>query len=237
LAVFRVSGRPSRFVGFGITSLNHHGGDGGPSATLRDRITDLFLFFRGGAAPLISDKVVGVDLRITLPAIQTELYVNGLPTDDRGHFTQAASGLWEDAIWLAGAEPHAHGQFPSGLTLDARVIGDALGPNASSVQGGADWTGSNFAIAFGAAFERYSGGDLRVLRIGPYTVSDNYSWIPVADNPDEIRKHITAEWTRFPDHTGLRTTLRLGYEHVTCFNFTEENRSNFLVQLKLDYLW
>jgi len=63
-----------------------------------------------------------------------------------------------------------------------------------------------------------------------------HDWTLLADNPDEIRKRITAEWTRFPDHTGLRTTLRLGYEHVTRFNFTEENRSNFLVQFKLDYL-
>ncbi len=71
LVVFRVSSRASRFVELGITSLNHHGGDGAPSATLRDRIADIFFFLWASPGAIqISDKVVGVDLRIRLPAIR-----------------------------------------------------------------------------------------------------------------------------------------------------------------------
>ncbi len=260
MMVFRVSGRPLRFVELGLNYLNVQGGEGAPSATWRERLSDIFLFWNPvGRDVYVSDKVIGADVRVTLPAIGLELYANGLTTDDRGHFQQPANGLWEDAIWLvgarggglgvdgrldvwaewrhSGAEAQAHYQFSSGLTLDDRVIGDALGPHASSVQGGIDWTGPESRISVGGFWECFSGDDMFLGdRLGDQSFSD-YTWVTLADNPDEIRKRITAEWTRFPDHTGLRTTLRLGYEHVTRFNFTEQNRSNFLVQFKLDYLW
>ncbi|HIF22778.1 MAG TPA: hypothetical protein EYQ27_12950 [Gemmatimonadetes bacterium] len=256
LAVFRLSSRPNRFLEFGVISMNHLGGEGGPEATWRQRINDLVFFLWTTSDDVkVSNKAAGVDLRVTLPAIRTELYVNGLTTDDRGHFTQPAGGFWEDAIWLAGAEiaglgaagrldswaewkhagaeAHTHGQFTSGLTLDGRVIGDALGPNASSLQGGVAWTGPTSRISFGGYWERYSGDDFFV----GFVEEVGWDWRLLTDNPDEIRKRITAEWTRFPAPTGFSTTLRLGYEYVTRFDFTEQNRSNFLVQFKLDYLW
>jgi len=185
LAVFRLSSRPNRFVEFGVISMNHLGGEGAPEATWRQRINDLVFFLWAYPNSVnVSNKAAGVDLRVTLPSLRTELYVNGLTTDDRGHFTQPAGGRWEDAIWLigarasalgeggrfdfwgewkhAGADAHTHGQFTSGLTLDDKVIGDALGPNASSVQGGLDWTGTASRISFGGYWERYSGDDFGV---------------------------------------------------------------------------
>lgn len=91
-----------------------------------------------------------------------------------------------------------------------------------------------------AAWERYAG--------------DEYSENPqsrrfarVADNPDEIRLRTTLEWTRRPARagagvgtvvrTGVRTTLRLGYEQVTRFDFTDRNRSNLLAQVAVGYAW
>ena len=92
--------------------------------------------------------MLGADIRLTIPSIRSELYLNGFTTDDRSRFRQAAGGLWEDAVWVAGfrasgmgaqgrvalwgevrhagATPHNHGQFTSGLTLDRRVIGDFM---------------------------------------------------------------------------------------------------------------
>jgi len=258
LVLMRLSGRPSRYVEFGVNYLNHQGGEGAPEATFGERLVDVFLFWKNGGYLQISDKVVGADLRITVPALRTQLYINGLTTDDRGRFQQPAGGLWEDAIWLvgtrvsglgtearydawlewrhAGPEPHGHGQFTSGLTLDGSVIGDAMGPNASGVQGGIDWTGLSARISLVAAWERYSGDDFRVGRI-PGGGQWDWDWVRVADNPDEIRKRITVDWTRFPGVSGLETSVRLGYERVTRFDFSDENRSNFLAQVRLGYVW
>ncbi len=54
---------------------------------------------------------------------------------------------------------------------------------------------------------------------------------------DEIRKRITVDWTRFADGGGVETSIRLGYEHVTRYAFSDENRSNFLAQVKVGYIW
>ena len=61
-------------------------------------------------------------------------------------------------------------------------------------------------------------------------------WTRTADNPDEIRLRAIVDWTR--DHPGsdFRTSVRLGYEHVTRFDFTDRNRSNYLAQVRLAWV-
>ena len=78
------------------------------------------------------------------------------------------------------------------------------------------------------ALERYQGDTYRDPPPAPVR------WIRTADNPDEIRLRGTAAWTREPvEATGLRATVRLGYEHVTRFDFTDRSRSNLLAQVEL----
>ena len=202
-----------------------------------------------------SDRVFGADVRLTIPSIRSELYLNGFTTDDRGHFQQPAGGLWWDAVWVAGfrasglgaqgrvalwgearhagATPHLHSQFTSGLTLDRRVIGDFMGPLATGFQGGVDWRGQRDRVLGLAAWERYSGDEWRVGRDDRQMLD----WQRLADNPDEIRLRTIVEWTHFPAVAGFQTTLRLGYEHVSRFNFAEADRSNLLVQLEAGYVW
>ena len=136
----------------------------------------------------------------------------------------------------AGVLVHSHYQFTSGLTLDGRVLGDALGPNAWSVKGGVDRTGRDSRLSVTGAWELYSGDDWYVGPIpggGPW----DWDWTLLADNPDEIRKRITVDWTLFPDGSGIEKSIRLGYEHVTRYAFSDENRSNFLAQVKVGYIW
>ena len=255
LIVNRLGWRPNAHLEFGVTTLSHQGGEGSPEARgFSHRLKDAYLFFLSSRAQ-ISDRVFGADVRLTIPSIQSEFYLNGSTTDDRGHFQQPAGGLWEDAVWVAGfrasgmgaqgrvalwgqarhvgANPHTHHQFTSGLTLDRRVIGDFMGPLATGFQGGVDWRGQRDRVLGLAAWERYSGDDWWV---GPDD-QQVWDWQRLADNPDEIRLSTIVEWTRFPAVTGFQTTLRLGYEHVTRFNFTEADRSNVLVQLEAGYVW
>ena len=259
LIVNRLGWRPSAYLEFGATTLSNQGGVGGPEAgQFSHRLKDAYLFFLTSRAP-ISDRVFGADVRLTMPSIRSELYLNGLTTDDRGHFQQPAGGLWEDAVWVAGfrasgmgaqgrvslwgevrhagATPHTHDQFTSGLTLDRRVIGDFMGPLATGVQGGVDWRGQRDRVLGHAAWERYSGDDWFVGPIDPEQRDLGWDWQRLADNPDEIRLRTIVEWTRFPAATGWQTTLGLGYEHVSRFNFTEADRSNVLVQLEAGYIW
>jgi len=258
LTVMRLSGRPSRYVEFGVNYLNLQGGEGAPAASFGERLRDLFLFWQDGGYLRISDKVAGADLRISVPQARSALYVNFLTTDDRGRFQQPAGGYWEDAIWLVGAEalglgadgrtdvhvewrhigprPHTHHQFTSGMTVDDRVFGDPLGPNAVGVTGGVDWTGPDARVRVTGAWERYSGDDFYWALIpggGPW----DFDWYRRADNPDEVRARLMVEYLRFAGWRELETSVRLGYEHVTRFAYTDANRNNVLARLSLRYLW
>jgi len=258
LIVNRLTWRPSAHVEFGATTLSHQGGEGGPDVDMfSQRIKDAYGFFLSSRAN-ISDRVLGADVRITIPSIRSEVYLNGLTTDDRGRFKQPAGGLWEDAVWVAGfrtsglgaqgrlglwgearhagATPHVHSQFTSGLTLDRRVIGDFMGPLATGVQGGVEWRGQRDRVLGVAAWERYS-SDLWWLARNEFDEPGSSDWTRLTDNPDEIRLRTIVEWTRFPAVSGFQTTLGVGYEHVKRFNFTGPNRSNVLVQLEAGYVW
>lgn len=258
LTVLRLSSRPSRFTEIGINYANLQGGEGSPGGNWRDRLHDVFFFWTDGGYLQISDKVVGLDVGVTLPVIHTDLFVNFMTTDDRGRFKQPASGVWEDAVWLAGmrvnrvgpagrfdvwgewrhagARIHTHHQFTSGMTLDGRVIGDVLGPNAAGVEAGVDWTGPTSRVGVALAWERYSGDDYDWGLINGAAYPD-FDWYRVSDNPDEIRRRVTASWTPLGLIDEMETSVRLGYEHVTRFAYTDETRHNLFAQVKIGFRW
>ena len=180
-----------------------------------------------------------------------EIFLEGLVTDlnekldnfstvivDEGSWTGGARfiGLGPQGrvdLWLeghrAGIRPHTHHQFTSGLTLDDRVIGDPLGPMATGWEVGAAWQGFDQSVSLNWNWERYRGDEFRRAGL--------LDWERIADNPDEIRVRFQADWIRGMGVTGVNTTVRLGYEHVTRFNFTDENRSNLMAQVKVGYSW
>lgn len=256
LIVFEGAVRPWSNLELGGTILNHQGGDGAPEATWRERLSDILLlesrrFLPFSGVPPISDKALSLDARLTLPGSGVELYTEVMTTDDHNLFNSVRDGLWNNAAWIAGfrvmglgdegrveycmewghsgVRSFTHHQFSSGLTLDGRVIGSTMGPLAARMSGGLEWTGSRSHLALAAHWERYSGDH--------WINGHEAGFIRSADNPDEIRLRTTLDWTRHPDITGLRTTVRLGYEHVTRFDFTDKNRSNFMVQVRAEYLW
>ena len=249
LIVFEASLRPSRSVEIGLTLLNNQGGEGAPPATVKDRLSDIFLIKPLGNE--ISDKVVMGDVRVTLPGKGLEFYLEGLSTDLDATVIAHAQSFWGDAAWTlgvkvvgrgregrldlwleghkAGMRAHTHHQLGDGLTVGGRLIGYAIGPLATSWQGGLDWRDRFDVVSVAGAWERYSGDDWAMPK----------GEIPrrrTADNPDEIRLRAIVDWTR--EHVGsdLRTSVRLGYERVTRFNFTDQDRSNYLAQVSLAWL-
>lgn len=263
MASVRVSGRVNAYLEGGASYFNIQGGEGAPHATFGDRVRDFLLLplrdTTEDASGLwqISDKVVGVDARFTLPSARSALYVNFFTTDDRYFFSQPAKGYWEDATWLVGVEAlgvgsdgrldlrvewrhngaraHTHHQFTSGVTLDGRVLGEALGPNAAGVSAGVAWNGPASRLNVQGAWERYSGDFFRwESRPAPVWSSP---WYRVSDNPDEVRTRLAVDYLRFEGWRGLETSLGVGYEHVTRFNYTEERRHNLLAQASLRYVW
>jgi hypothetical protein len=195
---------------------------------------------------------------VTVPALRTQLYVNVLTTDDRGRFSQPAGGLWEDALWVAGASVlglgpegrldaqlqwvhagpifHTHHQFTAGLTLDGRVLGDALGPNGAGLRGSVSWNGPRGVVAASGAWERYSGDDWQLARVPGGDVWD-WDWYRTADNPDEVRRRVMLDWTRSDGLGTLETSVRVGYEHVTRHAFGPDDRSNALASFRIGYRW
>jgi hypothetical protein len=249
LIVFEASLRPSSSVELGLSLLNHQGGDGAPLATFTERLIDIFLIKPLGAE--ISDKVIMGDILVTVPGAGLEFYLEGLSTDLDATVIKNSESFWADAaytlgvravgrgregrldLWMeghfVGMRPHTHHQLRDGLTVDRRVFGHPLGPLARSLQVGFDWRGRSDVISLAATWEGYSGDDWAFPQGGA-------SWIRLADNPDENRLRAIVDWTREHSDSGLRTSVRLGYEHVSRFNFLDQDRSNYLAQVRMTWL-
>ena len=253
LVIFQGSLRPHPYLEIGATLLNHQRGSGGPPAIFAERIQDVFLLYPQGQP--ISDKVFGADMRLTLPAAGLQLYMEVLTTDDHELFSSPDQALVNEAVWTvgtsvsglgaegridlwgefrrAGVRPHTHHQFTSGLTLDDRAIGDAMGPLGKGLAAGVDWRGSGHSVALQGALERYDGAD----RYENVTGDGRFAWVRLLDRPDEIRVRLVGDWVVDAEPQGFGTSVRAGYEHVTRTAFTTGDRSNFLAQVKFDYRW
>ena len=243
MATFNSHPHPN--VEFGATFLNHFGGRGMPSVSLVHRLEDIFLVYPQGEAT--SDKAFGANAALTLPAIRTRVHVQMMLTDDHNLLRDRA--LVTEAVWAAGAQgadgrtdlwleghyagvrPYTHHQYTSGLTLDRRIIGDAIGPLGEGLTAGVDWRGSEHTFGVESAWERYSGADF--YRDDPGDA--RLAWNRVIDNPDEIRVRVQAKWRTDPHPGRVTPSFRAGFERVTRFAFGVAGRSNFLAEMKLEY--
>ena len=247
LVIFQGSLRPHPSFEMGAMLLNHQGGEGSPPATFVARLKDVFFLHLQDS--FISDKVFGADVRLTLPAAKAQLYLEMLTTDARWEVVQT---LTTEAVWIAGARafglgrdgrmdlwaearyagvrPHTHHHYQGGLTVDRRLIGDALGPLARGLVIGVDRRGSAHTAAASLAWERYSNADFY-----GNPADERFDWVRTIDNPDEIRLRAVADWTADPGPRRLAPSVRLAWERVTRFAFTPDPRTNFLAQVRFDY--
>jgi len=247
---FELGARPTRYLEFGLSLLNQQGGEGAPEASWGDRLRDIFLVMPAGAE--ISDKILSADMVLTFPNSGIELFASALSTDPDYQLSyRLAESWWDEAIWStglkwsglgpdgrfdtwieghhAGVRPHTHHQFKNGLTVDGRVFGDPLGPLSNSWQSGIAWTGTEDILQVELFREVYSGDDWE-------NEGTPFRWVRVKDNPDEIRFRIITNWTRTHKASELQTSVRLGYERVTRFDFTDVNRSNYMAQVQFTWV-
>jgi len=247
---FELSARPTRNLELGLSLLNQQGGEGAPEASWGDRLMDIFLVMP--AAAEISDKTLSTDIVLTFPNSGIELFASALSTDPDYQLSyRIAESWWDEAIWStglkwsglgpdgridtwieghhAGVRPHTHHQFKDGLTVDSRVFGNPLGPLSNSWQSGIAWTGTEDILQVELFREVYSGDDWE-------NEDTPFRWARVKDKPDEIRFRIITNWTRNHKTSDLQTFVKLGYEHVTRFDFTDVSRSNYMAQVQFTWV-
>lgn len=251
LAGFRVSNRVWSKMQLALFYLNLQGGDGSSDGSFWERVADLLLPFRGGVVQ-VSDKAGGGDLQIAIPSARALLYLNFVATDLRRNYSQFLRAYWQDAIWSGGVRTlglgaqgrfdawleaksagplaHTHSQFTSGLTLDGRVIGDPLGPNARSVAAGVSWTAPLWRLSAAAARERYSGDEWRL--VGAFEGDPRpWEWTKIRARPAETRTRLTVDWTNRPAPGNVFLSARLAYEQADNFDFAGGRRRNLLVRI------
>jgi hypothetical protein len=236
---WRVSSLPSPRLELGAEFLVQSGGEGAPEMSFKDRILD-YLFFPDlfyTSDFLFSNKLAGIDARLRVPEARgLELWVEMVIDDiDIDRFR---SMMWEDGSWSVGARiqrlndagtlavrvegqhtglrMYEHGDFTSGLTLERRLLGSELGPNANSVALGIDWeAGEVDLLSLEGAVERRS-NDLYQLMIG-----SPYWFARLAVKPKETRWRARVAWERQPKSARWSVRLEGGYEYVDNLEFTE----------------
>ena len=244
--------RPHPNLELGLTSLNVQGGDGAPTGPFWERVADVLV--PGVALPEFSEKLAGVEARLTLPDPGVEFYVEFTNTDpDFRRFGQAVT---HEAAWLVGAamhsfgpegrifaraewlrngfRPYTHHQYTSGLTLDGLVIGSPLGPAATGVSGQVGWSGTAHQIRLDADWERYHAD---VYANIPDPETGRLSWERIAENPDEDRFRLVGEWSCLAAGVGFQPSGRVGWETVDRFAWGDRGRTNWLFAATLAYRW
>lgn len=189
-------------------------------------------------APNLTNRLTGVDMRITIPQMRcTQVYYE--------MFTEACCGVFE---WLWGYYGgvyvprlsnsgnldlrieyrhfppvfYRNGTLTAGWTLDDRILGDPLGPQADGVYLSSNYDiNVNNTLRFQFAYEHYSAD-----RIGGTTENP----VVTESKPKEDRYRTTIRYRR-KQNNYITFIVTTGYERVKQFNFIRNNdRNNFLFQ-------
>lgn len=245
LAGWQVSVQPwSRFE-LGVAVLAHSGGDGGPKATLLQRIVDLFPVIDAIApqhADLqISNKLAGGNLRVRVPELSGLDVYYELQIDDFDA-RRLRSSLVEDAAHLLGARLpialaggqltlrsewhntslrlYEHGEFRSGVTYRQAILGDPLGPNATGATVSASWQSSpGHLVALSIVEEARDPSQY-------FTTSNNardegFRFVRVTDEPDLRRRRAVLSVDRafrvgaLTFSAGVNRSWRSGFQDTT----------------------
>jgi hypothetical protein len=158
LAAWQGSIQPWTNFELGVAVVTHTGGSGGPPARFFERVVDLFPVIDALApqhADLqISNKIAGGNLRIRVPRLSGLDFYYELAIDDFDG-RRLRSSMVEDAGHLLGLRLpvmtrtgplvaraewqrtslrlYEHAQFTAGYTFHQRLIGNPVGPNATTL--------------------------------------------------------------------------------------------------------
>ncbi len=233
LVGYTLSARPHPLVEASFSALIQSGGEGGPDASVGERIADHLLlvdwiFYRDSVL-VSSNKGTSLSLRVRIPSLRhAQLYAEHTIEDPARNLVRL---FWQDAAWLVGAwvprlnragtldlrvelhhggpRLHRHGQFTSGRTLDGLMLGMG-GPDtdAGLAQLAVDRGALRLLLELGAERRSADRWRPRIRENGGLDV-----WRKVEDRPDERSLRASTTLALF-GRDGREVRFGLGLEHV-----------------------
>jgi hypothetical protein len=257
---YKVSIEPHPRFELGVAVVDEMGGSGAPKASFGKRVADVVplvdVVFMGESDLQFSNKLAGADVRWRVPSARgLELYAESMLDDFDAR--RLKSSLWEDngiiagfvlprlsasGVWSLEGEAHhtglryyEHPQFQSGLTYNARVIGDPLGPRANAGYLTLGWEPDAVnALQLRGAYEWRSNDQYRITATGPN--DEGFGFVRTQVRPKEKRVRLTVNWAYTPAPFGLRLMAEGGLERVANFLFLNgEDRTNGLLRFGVEY--
>ena len=261
LLTYKVSVQPGSTVELGGTFMNHFGGTGGRSSRFSDRLFDFLPFidvFRTHnyvdttrTFDVDSDKLLGVDGRVRLPALGGTVLTGEMLIDDfdihrlpkllTGYGSQTVAiilpQLGSPAVSAKLSAKHmgiityTHFQLTDGITSRGRLLGEELGPDAKSYS-----ALLRLAPSPGMRLEL----EARSAIYSNATYSAFYSDVAqklyvvqkVAKNPDELRDLLFATLILQADD-GIAITMLAGAERTRNANFLGGRRRDYVAEIAL----
>lgn len=245
--------QPLSFFEIGFSNAVQSGGEGSPSASFGERVSDALPIMHviAGSQEEIGNKIGGVDLRFRIPTLRfTEIYLEAMFDD--ADFAQPRKLLWQEAGYVfgvylprlansgavdlrlewhhTGIRFYRHGQYTSGFTLNQFILGDDLGPDANGGYVWVNWdVDQNNLLTFTGAYERRSNDQYIAL-------TDPFRFEKVKTLPKENRIRVTGSWEHRAQGVPIRFLVQLGYERVINFAFTGgQDLNNFLGRVGFDF--
>lgn len=251
LAGYTISFAPADRVAFGVSLLDHMGGFGAPATSLGGRIADMFPYIdwlvRKEKNREATNKLAGGDLRIRIPewrgtTVRWEFLLDDfepkriprLLWDDTGELLGVdVARLTSDGALSASVEYrrtsirlYEHGQFTNGVTYHRTLIGDPLGPNAAGLYGALRWRpAAGVTVALRPEYEQRNPSIYRVLS------NTDFRFLVTSERAREVRRRLYLDLARERLLPGASVSARLGWEHVSNFDYLGGTRDQAIAQL------
>lgn len=241
----------ARWLELGFANAVIMGGqEGAPSVSFKEGLGEFF-FSRGSFLSLgasqqqnLSNGMRGGEIRITIPQLRGALVYYELYTDDVFYRFKSVipsyGGIYFPRVDFDGhfdlrfefnyvpATVYRHGVYKSGWTLNGLLLGEPIGPDATSYTTKMNYLFKhNQRIGLDVGFTINDGDVWK----NPANGTDNQM---VIDNPSERRTSTVFSYAR-PLGRSTAFSGSMGYEHVSRFNFEHKRDSeNFLVAMQLN---
>ena len=258
LFAYKASMRPHRLFEIGTSFAEQVGGEGSPPGTLLQKAGDAF--------PLLdalvlhrnfhfSNKLIGVDLRYTLPYVRgVQFYAEGAFDDfdfrrTRSTFTEDAAYVWglsascfaECGPVRATAEYHVtglrfytHVTYQNGYTIRDRLIGDQLGPRGRGGYGSLELARSpSLGVNLDVAYEARSGNKYGATSTTPD--DSDFRFVILERHPTERRLRGVATVRLGKQTTGTSARFTAGAERAENFaHVYGASKLNWLEQIGIE---
>lgn len=257
LFAYKVSIRPHRRFEIGTSFAEQVGGQGAPGGTLLQKVGDAFplldaLFLHRNF--FFSNKLIGVDIRYTLPYVRgAQFYAEGAFDDFdtrrvRSTFTEDAAYVWglsasclrecgpvrlSTEYHVTGLRFYTHVGFQNGYTLGDHLIGDQLGPRGRAGYGIAEFDGGSRGLRFDLGYEARSGNKYGSVATAPDDA--DFRFVILERHPTERRWRATTTLRAGRATTGGSARLTLGAERVENFAHVDGPwRTNWLARFAVE---